>query len=895
MKRSKGVALILIFVIVFALIVALADTYLINTIFPDNSVEAHTQYAFYFDDNEMIYYIQNVDGKNKVVKTDDIGNIIVHETIPMLENADEYVIQNIFVSKEKNIYIQGFHVEPVYRIADRAICIVLDKDGKNAQTLIDKSVQFGAIQSSRRGGMFASPSEDEGYVLIGLMDKGIIEVYQHDKYNKTEIELISNYSIKENVNAFYVNAQRRVLAVTEDGLLLISSKRNSFMEELNIGQKINTFRMYGASDQSDDGFYYVDGINRNVVRVNLDLNSSSVICSGQTNITDDFSFKDFDFVAVSPTGEIVGAKIKDDIITVYTGSESRMSEGNTIRLKQFKMDNFFVICIILGGILLSLLIWDIYVNFMKSKLSLMLKRGLVIGVILLIMVYVLLNVIIAPQIRSSIREKNQNQVLTAAKVLAQSVSTIDEESYAKIFSKNEYLLKINNKKVIPLHASLIDTADGNKIIASMISSANGYYFKDIEYAVDVDEGIDKAKKTGEYVCEIKEPFGINIYSFAQVDMNKMIVTNMSAEASENSIDDFIKDISTFVILSCSALFVILMLVEVFSLRNIAKLRKGVDAVSAGNYDVAIGVSSGDELENLSQAFTAMAKYIKENTQKQNAVNNAYHRFVPQKLFNLLGQDSILDIGKSSYVQKDMKVMKLSFSFLQSDIYADTQKLFNNINEVMEHFSPIVTEIGGTVYNFQADGFVAVFANSQQVLQAAVRIRENTFVLNNKRQKDNTGEVDVRLFVTSGSVMLGVVGDDTRMAVTAVSEVIERANRLGAIQKSSGVSILCTDDVVRNETKYRLRYIGRYQDKEDILSLYDVYEGDEYNLIKAKDMYLKHFNLAVSKYYEKDFEGAKQIFLQIVKASFDDGVSRNYLYLTEIQNSEDTDVLTYKTM
>ena len=116
--------------------------------------------------------------------------------------------------------------------------------------------------------------------------------------------------------------------------------------------------------------------------------------------------------------------------------------------------------------------------------------------------------------------------------------------------------------------------------------------------------------------------------------------------------------------------------------------------------MTIDVSSGDVVENLAHAITAMARKIRGNTQKLTDLSASYYRFVPENLVQLLGETSIEKVGKSSYVEKDMTVLIMRFTFSDEEIQKSTGELFRNINNVIEHISPLVTENGGTVYDAQ---------------------------------------------------------------------------------------------------------------------------------------------------------------------------------------------------
>lgn len=142
------------------------------------------------------------------------------------------------------------------------------------------------------------------------------------------------------------------------------------------------------------------------------------------------------------------------------------------------------------------------------------------------------------------------------------------------------------------------------------------------------------------------------------------------------------------------------------------------------------------------------------------------------------------------------------------------------------------------------------------------------------------QADVRLVLSGGDVMLGIVGDENRMAPAVVSDVVATSERLSALQVPSSIYILCTADVVEGAQGYRMRRIGQYFDRGRALELYDVYDGDPYALLKLKESIQPQFEAALACYEQGDMAQARLRFMQIVKTAFDDGVSRNYLYCAD---------------
>ena len=106
---KKVGAFLLILLCVLTCVVTTLGDYLYGAVFGQTNEEtAGTQYALSMDENGIVYYIENVDGANHIVKVDDQGNLIVDEELPVLTDADRFVVQNIYVTSDNYIYVAGF-------------------------------------------------------------------------------------------------------------------------------------------------------------------------------------------------------------------------------------------------------------------------------------------------------------------------------------------------------------------------------------------------------------------------------------------------------------------------------------------------------------------------------------------------------------------------------------------------------------------------------------------------------------------------------------------------------------------------------------------------------------------------------------------------------------------
>lgn len=347
----------------------------------------------------------------------------------------------------------------------------------------------------------------------------------------------------------------------------------------------------------------------------------------------------------------------------------------------------------------------------------------------------------------------------------------------------------------------------------------------------------------------------------------------SAVGMQRTIDMFLRDIALVLSVGGAVMLLVLLVVQWFVVRGLRRLKRGVDAVSAGNYAVHTEIFSGDEVEDLSRAFNTMTGVIRRQVASLAGVNKTVLRFVPENLLRLIGAQSLEQIDKTAFVKADMTTLLVRFIFPDGTPQT-ADALFSAINRVIERIAPLVSANGGTVYDFRHDGFHAVFSGEPaDAVRCAIQIREAQSALN----AADDCRVDIRAAIVSGEVLLGIIGDEQRMSPTAVSDAMDTARRMMDLCWDSSLYIICTGQVFERIEGYRSRYVGLADLGGRRERLFDLYEGDPYSLLKHKQSYSEVYRRAVDAFYQQRYEPARALFMQILQASLEDGVSRNYMY------------------
>ena len=227
---KKVGAFLLILLCVLTCVVTTLGDYLYGAVFGQTNEEtAGTQYALSMDENGIVYYIENVDGANHIVKVDDQGNLIVDEELPVLTDADRFVVQNIYVTSDNYIYVAGFEMDLVNRQASRAILIALDENGSLYATPYDRTIVPEGVRAPRDGAMFAAMSEDDDRVYFAYLNEGQAEVLAHEKSDGS-VTTLSYVDAGGEITAMYVTAEGRLVTADAQGALRLSSADGARMD-----------------------------------------------------------------------------------------------------------------------------------------------------------------------------------------------------------------------------------------------------------------------------------------------------------------------------------------------------------------------------------------------------------------------------------------------------------------------------------------------------------------------------------------------------------------------------------------------------------------------------------------------------------------------------------------
>lgn len=207
--------------------------------------------------------------------------------------------------------------------------------------------------------------------------------------------------------------------------------------------------------------------------------------------------------------------------------------------------------------------------------------------------------------------------------------------------------------------------------------------------------------------------------------------------------------------------------------------------------------------------------------RQRALADAFARFVPQRLLELIGRDAT-EAALGDHIQSEMTVLFVDLrAFTARAEQLDPPSTFEFLNGFFATIVPAIHEHRGVVDKYLGDGLMAVFPESPvHAVRAALAILERA------RARATPCGVGIH----AGPVTLGLVGADERIESTVVSDTVNVAARVERLTRRFGVDLLVTADVHSRlplDLRADSRPLGSVQvhGKQKPIALYEIFSAD----------------------------------------------------------------------
>jgi len=225
------------------------------------------------------------------------------------------------------------------------------------------------------------------------------------------------------------------------------------------------------------------------------------------------------------------------------------------------------------------------------------------------------------------------------------------------------------------------------------------------------------------------------------------------------------------------------------LRPIADLQRATEVVGEGRYDVAVPVTTADELGELATSFNQMVAGLRERER----IREAFGIYLDKEIAEYILSEGFSEEG----IERDVSILFCDVEdFTRFASRASATEVVTRLNELFEIVVPVVARHGGHVDKFEGDGLMAVFGapephpdHADRAVRAAVEMAP--------RVNHGSDGFRIRVGVNTGRVVAGNIGGGGRLNFSVIGDPVNVAARTQSATRRTGDDVLITAATARH--------------------------------------------------------------------------------------------------
>ena len=318
-------------------------------------------------------------------------------------------------------------------------------------------------------------------------------------------------------------------------------------------------------------------------------------------------------------------------------------------------------------------------------------------------------------------------------------------------------------------------------------------------------------------------------------------------------------------------------------RSLGDLLVGTRQVETGRLDVALRVTSQDEIGKLTEAFNHMVAQLKEKERVKDTFGKYLDPRIVSRLIEAQGDSAALSERRSATLFfSDIK----GFSSMSESLTAGAM-----VNLLNSYFSVVTREIRdkqGIIDKFIGDAVMAFWTapfstGDQHAADAclAALAQQEAIIAFRRELPQITGlrrdapDFAVRMGLATGEVVIGTIGSDVTKSYTVIGDVVNIASRLEGVNKAYGTKIIIEEATYRfaqNAIEVRELDLLTVVGKNEPLRVYELVCRAGERTPELAELH-KLFAVGLTAYRAQDWQAAALRFAECVALNGDDGPSR----------------------
>ncbi|MBA3662409.1 MAG: AAA family ATPase [Gammaproteobacteria bacterium] len=262
--------------------------------------------------------------------------------------------------------------------------------------------------------------------------------------------------------------------------------------------------------------------------------------------------------------------------------------------------------------------------------------------------------------------------------------------------------------------------------------------------------------------------------------------------------------------------------------------------------------------------------------------SASEHFVPRAFLQQLNKTSLVNvkIGDSVYCERSIMFCDIR-GFTRFSEGITPNEVFQFVNKFFAEMEPIIGQYRGFIDKYIGDAIMALFENPDSAIQAAIAMKLQLVKFNKQLQAAGALTIDIGIGINTGELILGIIGNATRMEGTVIGHAVNTASRIEDLTKQYKVSLLITEDTEKKlmyPQHYALRLIDNVivRGQSSAIGIFEVCAVDSPVVRNHKINCIETFNDARQFYIEKNYSKALELFQSCLKPDILDTVVNLYI-------------------
>ncbi|MBW4559958.1 MAG: HAMP domain-containing protein [Mojavia pulchra JT2-VF2] len=298
-------------------------------------------------------------------------------------------------------------------------------------------------------------------------------------------------------------------------------------------------------------------------------------------------------------------------------------------------------------------------------------------------------------------------------------------------------------------------------------------------------------------------------------------------------------------------------------KPIQRLNTAAKDLADGSWEQELPIERSDEIGELAESFTCMAKQLKElfetleekvrdRTQALAKINGELKNknALIRQIFGRYLSDEIVSNLLENPLGLELGGTRRKITILISDLRGFTataerlspEQVITILNFYLEYMADVITRYEGTIDEFMGDGILTLFGaptvranDTERAVACAIAMQQAMIPVNQQMQEWGFPLLEMGIGIHTGEVVVGNIGSEKRTKYGVVGSHINLAYRIEAC--SVGGQIIISEDVlseVRDIVQVDTHQKVQMKGVKDPINLYEISGiGGEHNLFLSK--------------------------------------------------------------